>query len=76
MEFCECVHKLDITLGHVVELVLINNGFTMNSMHPMHLHGQYFRVVALEKVKYMELINESKTLLRKSTVESVIEYRG
>lgn len=50
MEFCECVHKLDVTLGHVVELVLINNGFTMNSMHPMHLHGQYFRVVALEKI--------------------------
>ena len=49
-EFCECTHRLKVKLGEVVELVLVDEGNTTESNHPMHLHGHTFRVVAMEKV--------------------------
>ncbi|XP_072013206.1 uncharacterized protein [Amphiura filiformis] len=49
-EYCECTHIVNAQLGQVVELVVVDEGVTFDASHPMHLHGQYFRVVALEKL--------------------------
>lgn len=49
-EFCQCVHVIEIGLGEVVEIFLVDEGATFNTNHPFHLHGNYFRVIALDKV--------------------------
>ncbi|KAJ8030200.1 Laccase-2 [Holothuria leucospilota] len=49
-EYCECTHVINAKLGEVVELVVVDEGFTFDSSHPMHLHGFSFRVVAMQKV--------------------------
>ena len=49
-EFCECLHVLEIKLGELVELILIDNGVIWDTTHPMHLHGYSFGVVAMKRV--------------------------
>lgn len=49
-KMCECTHVLDVALGNVVELVIIDRGFVFNANHPMHLHGYSFRVVSMERL--------------------------
>ncbi|XP_043270972.1 laccase-1-like [Venturia canescens] len=49
-EFCACTHVLQVKLGSVVELVLIDTGFAYDANHPFHLHGHQFRVVAMRRV--------------------------
>lgn len=49
-KYCECVHVLKVGLGDTVELVLIDEGYTYSANHPMHLHGNYFRVIGMDKV--------------------------
>ena len=61
-EYCECVHVLKVGLGDTVELILIDEGHTYSANHPMHLHGNYFRVVGMDKVstykiKFVEQTN-------------------
>ncbi|XP_033101900.1 laccase-12-like [Anneissia japonica] len=47
-ELCQCTNVLKVQLGQVIELVLLNN---VNLVpHPMHLHGQSFRVLAQESI--------------------------
>ena len=48
-DFCECVHVLRVGLGEVVELVLIDEGVPYDVMHPFHIHGHAFHVVAMER---------------------------
>ena len=40
---------LQVNLGDVVELVLIDEGYAYDVMHPFHLHGHSFYVVAMER---------------------------
>ena len=48
-DFCACTHMLQVNLGDVVELVLIDEGYAYDVMHPFHLHGHSFYVVAMER---------------------------
>ncbi|XP_039257030.2 uncharacterized protein LOC120333742 [Styela clava] len=51
-EFCSCTHVIDVGIGNLVELVIYDEGgFPFVDVgHPMHLHGQHFKVVAMKKV--------------------------
>uniref|UniRef100_W8B7R7 L-ascorbate oxidase n=1 Tax=Ceratitis capitata TaxID=7213 RepID=W8B7R7_CERCA len=49
-EFCHCHHVLQVPLNSVVELIVIDEGFTYDANHPFHLHGNAFRVVGLERL--------------------------
>ncbi|XP_002067090.2 L-ascorbate oxidase [Drosophila willistoni] len=49
-EFCKCHHVLQVPLGAVVELIIVDEGFTYYANHPFHLHGNAFRVVGLERL--------------------------
>ncbi|XP_022087951.1 laccase-like isoform X2 [Acanthaster planci] len=57
-EYCECTHTIEVKLGQVVELVLIDEGVTFDASHPMHIHGHSFRVVALEKLNTSTSVQE------------------
>ncbi len=46
-ENCKCVHKIDIPLNAVVEIVLIDEVQQPNISHPFHLHGYTFHVVGM-----------------------------
>ncbi|XP_026470768.1 laccase-2-like [Ctenocephalides felis] len=48
--FCSCTHVLSVKLKSVVELILVDQGFTFDANHPFHLHGHAFRVVAMNKI--------------------------
>lgn len=50
-EFCECTHVLQVPLNASVELILVDEGYKYDANHPFHLHGQGFRVVAMERIK-------------------------
>ena len=43
---------LQIKLGDVAEIFLIDLGVTRNAMHPFHLHGYSFRVVGMDRVRF------------------------
>ncbi|XP_036321487.1 uncharacterized protein LOC118735681 [Rhagoletis pomonella] len=49
-EFCQCHHVLQVPLNSVVEVILVDEGFTFDANHPFHLHGNAFRVVGLERL--------------------------
>merc|ERR1712071_586613 len=49
-DFCDCTYTLDIPLGALVELLLIDDGVTFDATHPFHLHGGSFRVVAMNRL--------------------------
>uniref|UniRef100_A0A7G3ARV2 Putative multicopper oxidase n=1 Tax=Lutzomyia longipalpis TaxID=7200 RepID=A0A7G3ARV2_LUTLO len=49
-EFCECSHVLQVPLNAIVELVLIDEGFTYDANHPFHLHGSGFHVIGMERL--------------------------
>ncbi|KAJ8298427.1 hypothetical protein KUTeg_024958 [Tegillarca granosa] len=51
-EFCECLHMIKVGLGETVEFVMIDEGKRYSTTHPMHLHGQYFRVIGMDRVSY------------------------
>ncbi|XP_043062702.1 uncharacterized protein LOC120320872 [Drosophila yakuba] len=44
---CECTHMVDIPLGAIVEVVLIDEVQQVNLSHTFHLHGTAFYVVGL-----------------------------
>lgn len=46
-ENCECVHKIDIPLNAIVEIVLVDEVQQINISHPFHLHGMPFYVVGM-----------------------------
>lgn len=49
-EFCKCYHVLQVPHNAVVELIIVDEGFTFYANHPFHLHGNAFRVVGLERL--------------------------
>lgn len=51
-EFCSCVHRVQVELGDVVELIMLDRGKYWNiSNHPMHIHGQFLYVLAIGQVR-------------------------
>lgn len=49
-EFCECVHRIKVSVNDIVELVLISDGVHGPGNHPMHLHGHRFYVLGMDKL--------------------------
>ncbi|KAH9491785.1 hypothetical protein Btru_029498 [Bulinus truncatus] len=49
-EWCACVHKYDLNLGDLVELVILDEGKPSHAYHPIHLHGHRFRVLAMDRL--------------------------
>lgn len=45
--YCQCVHKIDIPLNAIVEIVLIDEVQQPNISHPFHLHGYSFHVIGM-----------------------------
>ncbi|XP_011135308.1 laccase-1 isoform X1 [Harpegnathos saltator] len=67
-DFCACTHVLQVKLNSVVELVLIDEGFTFDANHPFHLHGYLFRVVAMERVGTNITVAEVKEMERQGLI--------
>ncbi|XP_037922319.1 oxidoreductase OpS5 isoform X2 [Hermetia illucens] len=44
---CMCTHKVDIPLGAIVEIVLVDEVQQVNLSHPFHLHGMPFYVIGM-----------------------------
>ncbi|KAL5022049.1 hypothetical protein ScPMuIL_001204 [Solemya velum] len=61
-EFCQCVHTLRVSVGDLVELVLVDEGKEVMDNHPMHLHGHTFAVVAMEKLGESTTVDYVKNL--------------
>lgn len=48
-DYCECLHMYTIPLNSIVDLVLIDEGQYGDENHPVHLHGEYFWVLAQDR---------------------------
>ncbi|XP_053957339.1 uncharacterized protein LOC128862702 [Anastrepha ludens] len=68
-EFCQCYHVLQVPLNSVVELILVDEGFTYDANHPFHLHGNAFRVVALERLGVNVTVEMVKQLDRYNLIK-------
>ena len=60
-EHCACTHTYNVRMNSVVEVVLIDKG-KVQTNHPMHLHGYYYRVVAMEKVNKTLTVEQFKEM--------------
>ncbi|XP_069128829.1 uncharacterized protein [Argopecten irradians] len=61
-EYCECVYTLKVDLNDTVELIIIDEGRIWDANHPMHLHGNKFRVVGMDKLNKSTTLEEVKKL--------------
>lgn len=50
-DFCDCTHVLQVELGSMVEVVLIDEGYHTKGDHPFHLHGHSFWVIGMGKLE-------------------------
>jgi L-ascorbate oxidase len=48
--YCSCIHVLEVDLNDLVEVILVDEGFTYQTNHPLHLHGQSFALMGIDKV--------------------------
>jgi len=48
-EFCRCVHTLNVNLNDIVEVIVVDGG-SQGENHPIHLHGQSFAILGVDKV--------------------------
>lgn len=60
-DYCSCIHLIEVNLGDLVELVLVDASYTklpirLENKHPMHLHGYSFAVVGLHEFNSSEKI--------------------
>ncbi|RXG69216.1 Laccase-12 [Armadillidium vulgare] len=60
-EFCRCTHILEMKLGSLVEVILVDRG-SMDANHPFHLHGYKFAVLGMEKVGDIITLEDVKNL--------------
>lgn len=60
--FCSCLYTYEFELNDVVEFVIVDEGFTFQSNHPMHLHGHRYAVLGLDKLNRSIKIDEIKRL--------------
>ncbi|XP_013407117.1 uncharacterized protein LOC106171353 [Lingula anatina] len=66
---CECTYLLEVEYGQVVELVMVDLMGTKDSHHPMHLHGQPFRVMAMHKIDGPFTTDDVKQMDRKGLIK-------
>ena len=60
-EFCKCVHLIEIALNDLVEVIVVDGG-SQGENHPVHLHGQSFAVLGMDKLGESVLIDDVKQL--------------
>jgi hypothetical protein len=53
--YCTCIHMIEVDINDLVEIVLVDENYTIMDLdspvvHPMHLHGYAFAVVAQARV--------------------------
>ncbi|CRL02097.1 CLUMA_CG015286, isoform A [Clunio marinus] len=73
--FCHCTHVLQVPLNAVVEMILVDEGFTYDANHMFHLHGNYFNVIGMDRLGTNVTIQEVKELdrmgrLRRKLIDS------
>lgn len=68
-KFCECINIIELKLGEVVELILIDIGKAYDANHPFHLHGHAFRVVAMERVGNNTTVDEILALETQGSIK-------
>lgn len=56
-------------MNSVVELILVDIGVTFDANHPFHLHGNTFRVVAMQRLGSNTTVEEVKELDRKGLIK-------
>ena len=67
---CKCFHILEIELGDVVEIFILNPAGDMPIAHTLHLHGYSYSVVGSGRIpddspmKYVRKENEAGNILR------------
>ena len=76
--YCSCIYTLEFSIGDVVEFVVVDQGFTFQSNHPMHLHGHSFAVLAVNKlntsVKLTDVISmDNNGLIKRNLDKPVIK---
>ncbi|KAK3752522.1 hypothetical protein RRG08_032812 [Elysia crispata] len=67
-QWCSCVHKVDVALGDLVELIFVDEGVLREANHPIHLHGFKFRPVAMKKLNRSTSVSEVKELDKKGQI--------
>ncbi|XP_033122692.1 oxidoreductase OpS5-like [Anneissia japonica] len=69
MHMCHCTNVIKLKIGKVVELVLFD---TMNvAPHPMHMHGQSFRVLAQEATDSHLTLDDVKELDKQGKINRI-----
>ncbi|XP_014258517.2 laccase-1-like isoform X1 [Cimex lectularius] len=68
-EYCECTNVVNVNLGDLVEVILIDLGVTYDANHPFHLHGHYFDIVAVEKVGKNTTVQQIEELDAKGMIK-------
>ncbi len=69
-KYCTCIYTFQLDLNDLVELVIVDEGFTFQSNHPMHLHGMPFAVLGVEKLNtsihmsYVKQLDDQSRLRR------------
>ncbi|KAL7634546.1 UNVERIFIED_CONTAM: hypothetical protein RMT77_014923 [Armadillidium vulgare] len=66
-QFCRCTHKLDVKLGSLVEIILVDTG-SLDANHPFHLHGYLFAVLGMEKVGDIITLEDIQNLDKKGNL--------
>lgn len=56
-------------LGSLVELILVDKGFTFDANHPFHLHGHSFYVVAMQRVGSFVRLEDVEEMDRKGLIK-------
>jgi len=72
-EFRSCVHRVKVEFNKTVEMVIFDEGFTFNAGHPMHLHGQHFAVVAMNRTGTNLTLDQMKELRASGKIEYELE---
>ncbi|EFX81872.1 hypothetical protein DAPPUDRAFT_49503, partial [Daphnia pulex] len=75
---CACAYTLQVPLGSLVEVILIDEGMTFDATHPFHLHGYSFRVVAMERIGSNVTVDQIRAmdengLIRRNLVDAPIK---
>ncbi|KAK4308758.1 hypothetical protein Pmani_019558 [Petrolisthes manimaculis] len=61
-DYCSCTYVMEVALGEVVEMVLIDEGNIGEENHPFHLHGYNFYVVAMGRLGNSTSVGEVAAL--------------
>ncbi|XP_053980315.1 uncharacterized protein LOC128877215 [Hylaeus volcanicus] len=73
-DYCACTHVLQVRLGSVVELVLVDEGFAYDANHPFHLHGYQFRVIAMARVGKNVTAEDVKKLDKEGLIRRNLDH--